>query len=149
MLTIHTAPLLRTRWESGPPVPEGAVVVSGDRIEAVGGLEELTARYPSARVRCWPGTLGPALVHEGPLPDAPSPRERVYAVMRTGAAAVVARHVTDPALRDAARRSGVRVVDEAVVPALAPGARADLTVLGDAGECLATVLAGRVLHRRR
>ncbi|MBY8888575.1 hypothetical protein K7472_27585 [Streptomyces sp. PTM05] len=148
MLTIHTAPLLRTRWD-GAPVPEGAVVVSGDRIEAVGTLDEAVGRFPAARVRRWPGTLGPALVHDGPLPDAPSPRERVYAVMRTGAAAVVARHVSEPALRDAARRSGLRVLDAAGTPALAPGARADLTVLGDTGECLATVLAGRVLHRRR
>ncbi|MEU6175501.1 hypothetical protein ABZ832_26780 [Streptantibioticus parmotrematis] len=149
MLTIHTAPLLRTRWDSGPPVPDGAVAVADAEVAAVGTLEELTTRHPDARVRRWPGTLGPALVHDGPLPDAPSPRERVYAVMRTGAAAVVARHVSEPALRDAARRSGLRVLDAAGTPALAPGARADLTVLGDAGECLATVLAGRVLHRRR
>jgi len=35
------------------------------------------------------------------------------------------------------------------VPAtLAPGARADLAVVDGSGECVATVIAGRLVHRR-
>ncbi|GGW16845.1 hypothetical protein GCM10018980_11160 [Streptomyces capoamus] len=40
-----------------------AVLVTGGRIEAVGPLEELTAAYPSARVRRWPGILTPGFVN--------------------------------------------------------------------------------------
>ncbi|MBB1260460.1 aminotransferase class IV [Streptomyces alkaliterrae] len=37
----------------------GAVLVDGDRIAAVGAAEELAAAHPEARVRRWPGRLGP------------------------------------------------------------------------------------------
>ncbi len=137
MLTIHAAS------------PAGdAVAVSGDLIEAVGPRAELLARYPSARVRDWPGTLRPALVHDAPVPDAPTARERIHALLRLGATAVTAERVTDPGLRAAAVRTGVRVLAGAEPLALAPGVRADLAVFGAEGACLATVLAGRVVHRR-
>ncbi|MCQ4045173.1 hypothetical protein ACFOSC_05500 [Streptantibioticus rubrisoli] len=147
MLTIHAAAALR-RTTCGEPVPGDAVAVSGDRVAAVGPLEELLERYPGARVRRWPGTLGPALVHEGAVPAAPTPRERVHAVLRLGATAVLADRVTEPELLAAAGRTGVAVLDVPRQPALAPSARADLAVFDADGTCVATILAGRVLHRR-
>jgi hypothetical protein len=147
MLTIHAADALR-RTVGGEPVPGDAVAVSGDRVAAVGPLEELLERYPGARVRRWPGTLGPALVHEGAVPAAPTPRERVHAVLRLGATAVLASRVTEPELLAAAGRTGVAVLDVAHPPALVPSARADLAVFDADGTCVATILAGRVLHRR-
>ncbi|MBG6101453.1 hypothetical protein IW249_001867 [Micromonospora vinacea] len=147
MLTLHTAPLLR-RERDGEPAPEQAVLVSGDRIEAVGPLAELTSGYAGARVRRWPGTLGPGLLHDGPLPPAPTPRERVHALLRTGVTAVLAEHLADPALRAAAERSDLLVLPTAVAPTLRPDGRADLAVHDVDGTCLVTVVAGRIVHRR-
>ncbi|MGC5660604.1 imidazolonepropionase-like domain-containing protein [Micromonospora sp. WMMD723] len=171
MRTLHTAPLLRLTRNDGPPpgqpapaegesLPDPpaagdggslsgwAVLVDGDRIEAVGPVGELTQAYPTVRVRRWPGTLGPALVHDGPLPPAASPRERVHALLRMGVGAVLAGHLTDPALRAAAARNDVAVLDVARPLALTVGSRADLAVFADDGQCLATVVAGRLVHRR-
>ncbi|WP_445401899.1 imidazolonepropionase-like domain-containing protein [Streptomyces sp. LE64] len=159
MLTLHTGRELVLAWHGpGPALPDGAVAVRGDRIAAVGPLEDLRERFPGARVRSWPGVLGPGRTHTGALPSAPSPRERVHAVLTTGATGVLAARVTDPALRSAAERAGVLV--HAVAPEHAPGTavlveggRADLTAFGDApgggAECLVTVCAGRIVHRRR
>ncbi|WP_406039407.1 hypothetical protein OG799_28490 [Micromonospora sp. NBC_00898] len=147
MRTIHAAPLLRVTLDDAPVVGH-AVLVTGDRVEAVAPLDELTAAYPQVRVRRWAGTLGPALVHDGPLPAAPTPRERVHALFRLGAAAVLAAEVTEPGLRAAAVRNGVAVLDTPRPPALVPGGRADLAVLAADGACLATVVAGRLVHRR-
>ncbi|WP_410810588.1 imidazolonepropionase-like domain-containing protein [Micromonospora sp. 067-2] len=147
MRTIHAAALLRVTPD-GEPVPGRAVLVTGARIEAVASLDELTQAYPQVRVRRWTGTLGPALVHDGPLPSAPSPRERVHALFRLGAAAVLATNVTEPALRAAAARNDVAVLDGVRSPALVPAGRADLAVFADDGACLATVVAGRLVHRR-
>ncbi|WP_433314644.1 imidazolonepropionase-like domain-containing protein [Micromonospora sp. CA-269861] len=147
MLTLHTAALLR-RDRDGDPVPEHAVLVSGDRVEAVGPLAELSSAYAGARVRRWPGTLGPGLLHNGPLPPAPTPRERVHALLRTGVTAVLAEHLTDPALRAAAERSDLLLLPNAVAPTLRPAGRADLAVHGVDGTCLVTVIAGRIVHRR-
>ncbi|MBB5829775.1 imidazolonepropionase-like domain-containing protein [Micromonospora carbonacea] len=147
MRTIHAAPLLR-RTLDDRPVVEGAVLVTGDRIEAVASAGELTAAYPGARVRRWAGVLGPALVHDGPLPPAPTPRERVHALFRLGAAAALADQVTDPGVRAAAARNGVALLASARPPELAAGGRADLAVFADDGSCLATVVAGRLVHRR-
>ncbi|MEU1630192.1 hypothetical protein ABZ746_33830 [Streptomyces sp. NPDC020096] len=147
MLTIHAATALRRTLDDEPVVGD-AVAVSDDRIAAIGPLAELLERYPQARVRRWPGTLGPALLHEGRVPAAPTPRERIYALLRLGATTVRADRVSDPELRAAARRSGVAVVEAARAPALVPSARADLAVFDDEGACVATVLAGRVVHRR-
>jgi hypothetical protein len=145
--TIHAAPLLRHTLDD-EPTPGGAVLIVDNRIEAVGPLDELAAAYPQVRVRRWAGTLGPALVHDGPLPAGPTPRERVHALFRLGAAAVLAGQVTEPDLRAAAVRNGVVVLDRARPPALIPTGRADLAVFADDGTCLATVVAGRLVHRR-
>jgi imidazolonepropionase-like amidohydrolase len=148
VLTVHAADRLR-RAPGAEPVADGAVAVDGDRIAAVGTLAELTARFPAARVRRWPGELTPALVHPGPLPDAPSPRERVHAVLKLGATAVLAEHAATPELRAAAGRNDVLVLASAHRPALTERARADLAAFDESGVCVATVCAGRLVHRRR
>ncbi|MEU7241327.1 imidazolonepropionase-like domain-containing protein [Streptomyces sparsogenes] len=149
MLTLHAAPLVRRTPDDAAPLHDAAVAVDGDRIAAVGPLDALRSAYPRARVRQWPGTLGPGLVHDAPVPDAPSPRERIHALLRLGATAVVAARLTDPELLAAARRGGVAVVDRPRPPALAGGGRADLAAFEADGACVATVLAGRLVHRRR
>jgi hypothetical protein len=137
MLTIHA-----------PSSAGDAVAVRGDLIEAVGPRAELLARYPGSRVREWPGQLRPALVHTAPVPSAPTSRERVHALLRLGATAVLAEHLDDANLRNAVVRTGVRVLPAAVTVELLPAARADLAVFDADGVCVATVLAGRVVHRR-
>ncbi|MER7420317.1 hypothetical protein ABT346_26630 [Micromonospora peucetia] len=147
MLTLHTAPLLRTAPDA-PATAGAAVVVRADRIIAVGPLAELTGTYAGARFRRWPGTLGPGLVHDGPLPPADTPRERVHTLLRLGVTAVLADHLTDPALRAAVERSDLLVLPVAVPPTLVAGRRADLAVHDADGTCLVTVVAGRIAHRR-
>jgi hypothetical protein len=149
VFTLHTADLVRRAADDPEPLPGGAIAVDGDRIVAVGPFEELAGAHPGARTRRWPGTLGPALAHDGPLPEAPTPRERVHALFAAGSTALPAALVTDPADRLAAVRAGVTLTAPgAAPPALAAGARADLVVRDDAGRCLATVLGGRLVHRR-
>ncbi|MFJ8021329.1 imidazolonepropionase-like domain-containing protein [Streptomyces sp. NPDC096311] len=148
MLTIHTADELRVSWDADP-LKDGAVAVEGDRVAGTGPLDVLLARFPGARVRSWPGVLGPALVHEGPLPDAPSPRERVHAVLKSGATAVMAQYADTPDLRAAASRNEVAVLRGARKPEITDTGRADLAVFDADGTCLATVCAGRLVHRRR
>lgn len=147
MLTLHAAPLLRAGPEQASTAG-AAVAVRADRIVAVAPLAELTGAYAGARVRRWPGTLGPGLLHDGPLPAADTPRERVHALLRRGVTAVLAGHVADPALRAAVDRGDLLVLPAAVPPALVPGGRADLAVFDADGACLVTVVAGRIAHRR-
>ena len=125
------------------------MVVVGDRIAAVGPLAQLEVRFPGARVRTWPGVLGPGRVHDGPLPDAPSPRERVHAVLKLGAVAIVEEYVDSPELRAAAERNDVLVLPGARPRALVESGRADVAVFDESGACVATVCAGRLVHRRR
>lgn len=148
MLTIHAADEVRRAWDADP-VKDGAVAVEGTRVAAVGPLAELERRFPGARVRRWPGVLGPARVHKGPLPQAPSPRERVHEVLKLGATAVLARYADSAALREAAVRNDVAVLPDARATAVLEGERADLAVFDGTGACLATVCAGRLVHRRR
>jgi hypothetical protein len=149
MLTIHAADEVRYGWDA-EPVKDGAVAVEGSRIAAVGTLAQVRERFPGARLRRWPGVLGPGRLHEGPLPDAPSPRERVHAVLKSGATAVLAEYADSPELRAAAERNDVRVLlPGAPSAALGESARADLAVLDENGACIATVCAGRLVHRRR
>jgi hypothetical protein len=149
MLTIHAADEVRYGWDA-EPVKDGAVAVEGGRIAAVGTLAQVRERFPGARLRRWPGVLGPGRLHEGPLPDAPSPRERVHAVLKSGATAVLAEYADSPELRAAAERNDVRVLlPGAPSAALGESARADLAVLDENGACIATVCAGRLVHRRR
>ncbi|MGW3287689.1 imidazolonepropionase-like domain-containing protein [Streptomyces sp. NPDC001002] len=137
MLTIHTA-------DAG-----GAVAVEGARIAGVGSLAEVQERFPGARVRTWPGTLGPARIHEGPLPEAPSPRERIHGVLKLGATAVLERYVDSPELRAAAKRNDVLILASPHREAIVAQGRADLAVFDETGACIATVCAGRLVHRRR
>ncbi|WP_225825911.1 imidazolonepropionase-like domain-containing protein [Streptomyces naphthomycinicus] len=65
MLTIHAAPLVLP--VGAAPVVDGAVVVDGDRITAVGPYAEAAAMAPAARVRRWPGVLTPGLRQWHPL----------------------------------------------------------------------------------
>ncbi|MET7681251.1 hypothetical protein [Streptomyces sp. NPDC005423] len=148
METIHAADQVRCAWDA-EPIANGAVVVGRDRIAAVGTFEELRERFPGARVRRWPGVLGPARVHEGPLPDAPSPRERVHAVLKLGAVAVLERYVDQPGLRAAAERNDVAVLPHPRPASITRSGRADLAVFDESGACVATVCAGRLVHRRR
>ncbi|WP_159771464.1 imidazolonepropionase-like domain-containing protein [Streptomyces sp. HM190] len=149
MLTIHAADEVRLSWDDPEPVRDGAVVVEGARVRAAGPLEELQERFPGARVRRWPGVLGPARVHEGPLPDAPTPRERVHGVLKSGATAVLEDHAGTPELRAAAERNDVVVLAGPRPPAIVDDGRADLAVFDATGTCVATVCAGRLVHRRR
>ncbi|MFE7644501.1 imidazolonepropionase-like domain-containing protein [Streptomyces phaeoluteigriseus] len=149
MLTIHAADEVRRVWDDPEPVRGGAVAVQGGRVAGVGPLAELERRFPGARVRRWPGVLGPAHLHEGPLPDAPSPRERIHAVLKLGAAAVLAEHAGSPELRSAADRNDVVVLARARPTAITETGRADLAVFDESGACIATVCAGRLVHRRR
>ncbi|PBC62079.1 hypothetical protein BKI49_21090 [Streptomyces sp. Tue6028] len=149
MLTIHTADELRRSWGDTAPLKDGAVAVEGDRVAGVGPLDELLERFPGARVRRWPGSLGPARVHEGVLPAAPSPRERVHAVLKSGATAVLEAYADDAGLRAAAARNDVAVLAHPRTPVITDTGRADLAVFDTDGTCLATVCAGRLVHRRR
>ncbi|MGI5456942.1 imidazolonepropionase-like domain-containing protein [Streptomyces sp. CA-249302] len=149
MLTIHTADEVRYDWTDGPSLKDGAVAVEGGRIAAVGSPAEVEERFPGARVRRWPGVLGPGRVHEGPLPDAPSPRERIHEVLKSGATAVQERYVDSPELRAAAARNDVVVLAGVRRVRIAETDRADLAVFDETGACIATVCAGRLVHRRR
>jgi hypothetical protein len=148
MLTLHAAPVVRLTPDDVAPLHDAAVAVDGDRIVAIGPLAELREAYAQARLRQWPGVLGPGLVHDGPVPDAPSPRERIHALLRLGATAVTAANVADPGLRAAAHRNGLAILGGPRPPALVRTGRADLAVFDAAGQCVATVLAGRLVHRR-
>ncbi|MFJ2608832.1 imidazolonepropionase-like domain-containing protein [Streptomyces sp. NPDC087425] len=151
MQTLHAAERLRTSWGGAfdEPVVGGAVLVTDGRITSVGQLAVLAEEFPGARVRRWPGVLGPGRLHEGPLPDAPSPRERVHAVLKSGATAVLAGFLDSPGLRSAADRNDLVVLSAATPPALGEGGRADLAVFDETGACVATVCAGRLVFRRR
>jgi hypothetical protein len=149
VLTIHAADEVRCTWDDPEPVKDGAVAVEGSRVAAVGPLAQLRERYPGARVRRWPGVLGPARVHDGPLPDAPTPREQVHAVLKLGAVAVLEEYAAPCELRAAAERNDVVVIRRPHPTAVIPGGRADLALLDETGTCVATVCAGRLVHRRR
>jgi len=149
VLTIHAADAVRLTWNDPESIKGGAVAVEGGRVAAVGPLAEVEERFPGARLRRWPGTLGPGRIHEGPLPDAPTPRERIHAVLKSGAVAVLEEHVDSLALRSAAERNDVAVLPCTRPMAISDHARADLTVVTDTGDCIATVCAGRLVHRRR
>lgn len=57
MAILHTAPVVVP--VAGAPIPDGGVLVDGERIVAVGPAEAL----PAAEVRAWPGILTPGLVN--------------------------------------------------------------------------------------
>jgi cytosine/adenosine deaminase-related metal-dependent hydrolase len=164
VLTLHTAESLLP-GAGQQPLPGGAVLVDGDRIAGVGPFAELAAAHPAARVRSWPGTLRAGLAEGGarellegtrnpdprdparPYDRAESVRRGIHQLLRRGVTAV-ADDFTDPAVRAAVDRGGL-LRGRSRDPALAVGARADLAVFAPDGECVATVLAGRLVHRRR
>ncbi|MER7585592.1 hypothetical protein [Kitasatospora sp. NPDC097691] len=64
MLTLHRAALVLPdpADPTAPSFPDGAVVVRGDHVEAVGPYAELAAAHPGARVRDWgSAVLAPGL----------------------------------------------------------------------------------------
>ncbi|MFI8131319.1 imidazolonepropionase-like domain-containing protein [Streptomyces diastaticus] len=78
MLTLHTAPLLLP--PGAGPLPDGAVLVQGEAVLAVGPRAELAAAHPGARTRAWPGLLTTGLTHARAVPLLesayhPDPRE--------------------------------------------------------------------------
>ncbi|SEO14375.1 hypothetical protein SAMN05216267_1018106 [Actinacidiphila rubida] len=154
MLSLHTADVVEPGG-GRPAVPGGAVLVDGSTIAAVGVLAELAAASPAARVRKWGGVLGPGREARGldvpPGPAGGGARERgeaarraAHELLRRGVTAV-AGPLEDPVVRGAVARSGL--VLGGAVP-LAAGGRADFCVFAPDGTCVATVVAGRVLHRR-
>ncbi|WP_309062136.1 hypothetical protein [Streptomyces sp.] len=73
MLTIHAADLL-VPGDRRPALPDGAVLVNGRKLAAVGPYEELAAAHPTARTRRWPGVLTPGLLN----PYGPELLEQAY-----------------------------------------------------------------------
>ena len=61
MQTLHSAPIVLP--VSTAPIGDGAVLVDGDRIAAVGPRPELLAANPGVRERAWSGVLTPGLVN--------------------------------------------------------------------------------------
>ena len=61
MQTLHSAPIVLP--VSAEPIGDGAVLVDGDRVAAVGQRAELLAAYPGVRERAWSGVLTPGLVN--------------------------------------------------------------------------------------
>ncbi|MFJ8627798.1 imidazolonepropionase-like domain-containing protein [Kitasatospora sp. NPDC093550] len=64
MLTLHRAAyvLPDPADPTAPSIPDGAVVVRGERVEAVGPYADLAAAHPGARVRDWgSAVLAPGL----------------------------------------------------------------------------------------
>jgi cytosine/adenosine deaminase-related metal-dependent hydrolase len=61
MQTLHSAPIVLP--VSTAPIGDGAVLVDGDRIVAVGPRAELLAANPGVRERAWSGVLTPGLVN--------------------------------------------------------------------------------------
>ncbi|MCK8680231.1 hypothetical protein [Streptomyces lichenis] len=165
MLTVHR------------PAAGDCVLVDGGLVVALGPYGELDPG-PGARVREWAGTLLPGrhepeavrLLETLYWPD---PREadelgteplpagavamtdtRWGASARRGLQRMLGRGVTSVAgpftrapVRTAVQRSGV-LVAPAAPDVLAPGGRADFTVLAQDGSCLVTVVGGRLVYRR-
>jgi hypothetical protein len=63
--------------------------------------------------------------------------------------AVLEEYVHAPELRSAAERNDVVVLPHTRPTAITQTGRADLAVLDETGACIATVCAGRLVHRRR
>ncbi|MFJ7903630.1 hypothetical protein ACIQ6V_24580 [Streptomyces sp. NPDC096198] len=154
-----------------------SVVTEGGRIAALGPYAGLYAAHGDrARVREWAGTLTagryepdavrlletfywpdpreadelgtePLPAGSAPMTDARwggSARRGLQRMLGRGVTAV-AGPFTRPPVRTAVQRSGVLVGPGA--PALAPGARADFTVLAGDGSCVVTVVGGRLVYR--
>ncbi|WP_151771844.1 imidazolonepropionase-like domain-containing protein [Streptomyces abyssomicinicus] len=185
MLTIHRPAGGVAVAEGGPREPGYAVVVRGDRIDAIGPAADLLAEYGArARVRDWEGVLTPgryepdavALLESAYWPDpreagelgtepltgealaaaalsmtdtrwGHSARRGVQRLLARGTT-VLAGPFTRPAVAAAVARSGLHVAPSPPPPLRTSGT-ADFTVHAPDGSCLTTVLAGRLVFRRR
>ncbi|OKJ11852.1 hypothetical protein [Kitasatospora sp. CB01950] len=194
MLTLHRARLVLAD-PAAPSIVDGAVLVDGAVVAAIGSFEELAGG--PARVREWDGVLVPGLVnrcgrwlletayHPDPreeLGDRPllpagdlgeerwggSARRGLQRMLGFGTTAVTGPFDRAP-VRTAVARSGLHVLAGDGTPgALSPlenqpfgaavhrpltvGGAADFAVFDEWGadaSCLATVLGGRLLFRRR
>ncbi len=61
MLTLHSAPIVLPM--AAEPISDGAVLVDGDRIAAVGPRERLVAEHLGVPEHAWTGVLTPGLVN--------------------------------------------------------------------------------------
>jgi cytosine/adenosine deaminase-related metal-dependent hydrolase len=61
MQTLHSAPIVLP--VSAEPIGDGAVLVDGERVLAVGPRTALLAEYPGVRERAWSGVLTAGLVN--------------------------------------------------------------------------------------
>ncbi|MER5865841.1 hypothetical protein [Kitasatospora sp. NPDC002040] len=202
MLTLHRATAL-VADPTAPSIPDGAVLVDGAVVAAVGPYAALADAAAGARVREWDGLLTPGLrcgsgqwlletaYHPDPREELGTgpllldvPAERRGGSARLGLQRLLGHGVTAlagpfalPAVRTAVTRSGLVVVPGTDGPPggldplagaplasvvhrpLTVGGRADFAVFAagsvaelertGAGCCLATVLGGRLLYRRR
>ncbi|MFE6775255.1 hypothetical protein [Streptomyces sp. NPDC057702] len=129
MLTIHGAELLLT-GPGAEPVADGAVVVDGARIAAVGPFEEMAAEHPGARERRWPGLLTPGLLNAraGALLEAayhPDPREadRLGTEPLADPATLAGLSLTDTRWGESARRGTQRMLRHGTTAVAGPFAR--------------------------
>lgn len=122
MLTIHTAELL-VPGPGSAPLPDGAVLVEGDRIARVGPYEELTAAYPHARARRWPGVLTPGLLVLGAdvllertyYPDDPYETTELGTEPISGGEALAGLKMTEARWGNSARRGTQKLLARGVV----------------------------------
>ncbi|MFB7467792.1 hypothetical protein ACFCZ1_30610 [Streptomyces sp. NPDC056224] len=122
MRTLHTAGLL-VPGPGAAPLGDGAVLVEGDRIEALGPFAELAARYPQVRVRRWPGLLTPGLLARGAdtllertyYPDDPYETAELGTDPISGADALGALELTEARWGNSARRGTQKLLARGVV----------------------------------
>ncbi|MBW1597431.1 hypothetical protein [Streptomyces sp. JJ38] len=167
MLTLHV------------PSEGDAVLVADARVAALGPAAELAAAHPAARERRWAGVIGPGRCRAdaaawlesayhpdpreelgsgpldpaavGPLDDARwggSARRGLQRLLADGVTALVGPFTRLP-VRTAVQRSGLPVLAGPREPVLAVGGPAHFAVRAPDGTCLATVVSGRIVYRRR
>lgn len=114
MLTLHHAATVLTAPGS-PGIADGAVLVQGDRVAAVGPFEELVSLHPTARVREWGALLTPGLHQRngGWLLDCayhPDPREADLLGSRPISGAALQALAPDEARWGASARRGLQLM---------------------------------------
>ncbi|WP_329380945.1 hypothetical protein OG625_16165 [Streptomyces sp. NBC_01351] len=122
MRTLHSAELL-VPGPGSAPLPDGAVLVEGDRIAALGPFAELAERHPHARARRWPGLLTPGLLVRGAdellertyYPDDPYEVTELGADPISGEAALEELKMTEARWGNSARRGTQKLLARGVV----------------------------------